>query len=309
VTRAVDELLDAGMTMRGRADTLVILDPAGTATRAAAPAQPLVALAMPRYARSVACADAAHAYYFATKRGVSRMLLRKATSLGIRCFNMLLADALNARREYPITHFAMIHDDQAADEGWLDVLMDELDATGADMVSAVVPIKNQHGLTSTAVDVEGAPWIVRRLTMTEVFDLPETFGIEDIPWRLPHSQLLVNSGLWVMRLDTWADDIFPRDNPTGAARPARLHFNDHARLVQLPNGEYASEDISEDWDWSRQIVALGLRPVATRKVKLYHERPEFHNHAPWGDWKRDEGHFQCLERLKAIEPAAEMALA
>jgi hypothetical protein len=246
-------------------------------------AQKIVALAMPRYARSVACADAAHAFYRASKRNdVTRLELRKATSLAIRCFNLMWCDALNSRQKYGITHFAMQHDDVAPDEGWLDVLLDELTASGADMLSAVVPIKNGCGCTSTAVDLEGAPWITRRLTMHEVHQLPETFGLADIPWRLPTSQLVVNSGLWVCDFTKpWVEQVC---------------FGDQTRIIQLPDGEFACEDISEDWDFSRQLNALGLDIRATRKVGLYHERPEFTNREPWGAWQRDEGYFQLLNR-------------
>ena len=254
---------------------------------------------MPRGDRTIRCADAAEAFYlYPTRRDIDRMPLRKSTSLAIRCFNLLLCDALNARRQYPVTHLAMLHDDICPDPYWLDTLMDELDGAGADLVSAVVPIKNGAGCTSTAVDMNGAPWVVRRLTMTEVFNLPETFTLEDIPWRQPESQLLVNSGLWVCRLDAdWVTEQFPLANPEGVARPVELAFRDHTRIVQLPDGEYVAEDISEDWDWSRQLNNLGLKLAATRKVGLYHERHEFHNRASWGAWATDEGYAQCLQRL------------
>lgn len=270
--------------------------------------KPLVAIAMPRGSSAVRCSDAAEAFYFPTKRGIDRIPLRKSTSLAIRCFNLLLCDVLNLRKRFPITHFAMMHDDICPDDGesrWLDILLDELEATGADMVSAVVPIKNAAGCTSTAVDMDGAPWVTRRLTMTEIMGLPPTFTIDDIPWRLPESQLLVNSGLWLCRVDSgWMEKAFPLTNPSGAPREASLAFRDYARIVQLPNGEYVAEDISEDWDWSRQLNAFGLKLAATRKVGLYHERPEFHNREAWGAWATDIGYLKCMELLTASAAAA-----
>ena len=300
VTQAVDELLAGGARLVSRAGTVAFVRPV---TGPEAPrSEPLVALMQPSYARSVPNKQSAKAFY---RSGQARRLeLEMSTSLGIRCFNMLLCDVLNARRQHPLTHLAMIHDDICPDAGWLDTLLAELDSCGADMLSAVVPIKNPTGVTSTAVDMEGAPWVVRRLTMHEAFGLPETFTLNDIPWRLPGSRLLVNSGLWVCRLGDWTERVFPRDNPTGEARTAGLFFQDHARIVQLPGGEYVAEDISEDWDWSRQLDALGLTLAATRKVGLYHERPEFSNRHPWGVWETDQGYAKCQERLAATAAPA-----
>ena len=265
--------------------------------------EPFVAMVMPRGDASIRAQGAARGFYgLPTKRGTPRIPLTTQTSLAIRCFNLLLCEVLNLRKEHPITHLAMMHDDICPDDGWLDVLLDELDRTGADMVSAVVPIKNAAGLTSTAVNREGEPWYVRRLTMHEVYELPETFGLDDISWRDPGSQLVVNSALWVIRTDApWFRASFPEDNETGRLRVAPLAFKDHARIVQLPSGKYASEDISEDWDWSRQLLGLGLKLMATRKVGLHHERPEFHNRGVWGSQTTDEAYTRMMGLRMPLE--------
>jgi len=246
----------------------------------------MVAVAMPRYSRAIANADAADAYYRASLRSERVVLMRMATSLAIRCFNMLWCQALNARKTLPITHFAMLHDDICPEPGWLDILLDELDKANADVVSAVVPIKNSSGVTSTAVEVDGAPWLVRRLTMHEVFELPETFSKVDIAWRFPvDAPLLVNTGLWVCRFSSaWVE---------------QLCFRDHTRVVCQPDGNFVCQDISEDWDFSRQLDQLGRRVFATRRVKLYHERPEFNTLKSWGTWKRDESYFDLMEKMRA----------
>jgi len=225
----------------------------------------------PRGSAGFRCAGSARAFF--RPGTVDRLELEVSTSLAIRAFNILWSQALNARSEHAITHAAMLHDDVVPDDGWLDVLLEEMERTGADMVSAVVPIKSGHGLTSTAVDADGAPWIVKRLTMAEVCNLPETFGLEDVGYG---SQLLLNTGLWVCRFtEEWVEQVA---------------FKDHARIVKLPNGEYQSQDISEDWCWSRQLNDLGLKLMATRKVGLHHERQEFHNRSPWGAWATDEAY-------------------
>lgn len=297
VTLAVNELIRNGFKPVGRAGTVAFVQPT---TAQPSRVEPFVALMQPSYARSVPNKQSARLFYRAGQ--CKRIELDAQTSLGIRCFNMLLCEALNARHIHPgLTHLAMIHDDIVPDEGWLDTLLAVQAEHDVDFLSAVVPIKNGTGITSTAVDMEGAPWMVRRLTLHEVFNLPETFTLADIPWRVPTSRLLVNSGLWVLRFGEWSERVFPRTNPTGQLREVGVAFRDHARIIQLPDGEYGSQDISEDWDWSRQMDTLGLKLAATRKVGLYHERPEFTTRQPWGQWETDLGYAQCLARLAPQE--------
>jgi predicted O-methyltransferase YrrM len=237
--------------------------------------KPLVALMQPRAGLRAPRADAIEAFLRPTKRGTDRVELKQGTSMLPRCFNMLWAEMRTLhRRGYAFTHVAMIHDDVCPEEGWLDTLMDELDRTGADMVSAVVPIKNHHGVTSTAVD-QPDPWLVRRLTLREAFDLPETFFAEDVPWREPGQCLLTNTGLWVARYDpAWVD---------------RTCFRFLNRIVEAPDGALVSHDQPEDWIFAREFAGWGFRAAATRKVKLEHESPLFHNRSPWGDWPIDVG--------------------
>lgn len=299
VDKVAWELQGQGARMVKRAGSVAVFQlPDRTISTVKADAR-LIGLMMPRSGAACRNFDAGTAFLQASTKRLDIIRTSECTSLAIRCFNRLLCNILNCRRNNPgLTHIAMQHDDICPEPGWLDVLVAEQDATGADMVSAVVPIKNGCGATSTGIDMEAAPWITRRLTMHEIFELPETFGIEHVPWRLPESQMVVNSGLWVLKLGQWFDDIFPLDNPTGETRVAGLAFQDEARIIQGPDGLYSAEDISEDWHWSRQLLDLGLELVATRKTGLYHERHEFHNRAPWGAWRTDESHAKYLAGMR-----------
>lgn len=254
--------------------------------------EPFVALCMPRYSNSVAHYKAASAFYHGPGN-IKRAIFEASTSLAIRCFNLLLCNVLNARKEHAFTHMGFLHDDICPDHGWLKTLVEEQEAHNVDFLSAVVPIKTGHGLTSTAVDLKIGrehEWMLRRLTMKEVFQLPETFGIKDIPFALPESRLLLNSGCWVMRLDA-VKDIFPLENECGKNRVANLFFSDEARIIQLADGTYVAQDISEDWDWSRKILSLGLTTKATRKAGLFHAQEVFNNKEVWGVWDKDEAYF------------------
>jgi hypothetical protein len=180
-------------------------------------------------------------------------------------FNTLWAWALDEYEAGRVTHFAMIHADVCPDDGWLDVLLAELAATGADVVSAVIPLRGPRGLTSTAVEAAD-PWRNRRLTLAEVFALPETFTLPGI---------LLNTGLWVCDL----------------SRPwcGRVWFEERHAIRRRPDGTRETVMHSEDWEFSRAVRRLdaGARLYATRKVGVCHDRPEYHNRSAWGTCATD----------------------
>lgn len=229
--------------------------------------RPLVALALP-YCGRIAF-GAAQGYFLTPTRGACQVVrLATESSLLVHGFNSLWAEALNLRGR-GLTHFAMIHADVSPEPGWLDVLLGELVRLGADLVSAVVPIKDERGLTSTAVAGEN-PWGSRRLTLTEVHRLPETFGPEDVG-----GPLLVNSGLWVCDFTKpWCEQV---------------HFRQRDQVVRGPSGQFLARTLSEDWAWAADLQQRGCRVYATRKVRLTHEggRSYPNDHA-WGRWQRDE---------------------
>lgn len=247
--------------------------------------KPLIALMQPSSGLRVPNKGAAKAFYRPTLRGLDRIELEQGSSMLPRVFNYLWTDALNLRSQHPITHVAMLHDDVAPAEGWLDTLLDEMEATGADMISAVVPIKTSHGLTSTAVNSQADPWVSRRLCLREVFNLPETFGVHDVPWREPGACLLPNTGCWICRFDQpWVE---------------RVAFRFHNRIVKAPDGKWTAHDIAEDWDFGRQLAAFGCKALATRKVQLEHELPQWHNRHAWGDWPTDLAFLEYTRRWNA----------
>lgn len=194
------------------------------------------------------------------------------TSLLPYTFNLLWTGFLGMRETHRIKYFAMIHDDVRPASNWLDTMINELETTGADIVSAVIPIKDARGLTSTAVDDTGDEWNPRRLTLSEVFELPATFGDREAG-----GPVLLNTGLWVCRFDkAWCE---------------KVAFRQQDRITWFGNGDggrYVPETKPEDWDFSRQVRALGGKLMATRKVPLVHERQEWHTNHPWGKWTRDE---------------------
>lgn len=198
-------------------------------------------------------------------------------------FNRMWCEALNAKA-FGFTHFIMLHDDVCPDAGWMDTLVDEIDRLEADVVSAVVPIKSAHGLTSTALAHDGQTRSVwrplRRLTMTEVFDLPETFCREDVTLEGPPT-LFVNTGCWIADLrKPWAE---------------KNVFRNVSRNIRGQDGKWKADCLSEDWAFSCDLSRWGAKVYATRKIPLYHEHPAFHNRGPWGMWQTDD---EYLTRTK-----------
>lgn len=197
-----------------------------------------------------------------------------SSSLPTGNMNGLWCWALNTNRKTPVSYFAMQHTDIEPEEFWLDKLIDELEAKDLDVLGVVAPIKDARGVTSTAMERnDGDTWRVHgRLTMHEIFRLPETFTSKDIG-----RPLLLNTGLWVCRFnEEWARKIF-------------FTVNDRIS-VDEKTGDYFAQIEPEDWFVSRLYHELGLKVGCTRKVRLEHRGTmAFTNDIPWGEnhWDRE----------------------
>jgi len=196
-------------------------------------------------------------------------------------FNILWAQALNRVKEGEITHLAFLHADIAPDDGWIDTLIEEMEAQDACFCSAVSPIKDQRGLTSTGLGEPGLSWSpLRRFTMKEIANFPETFDAATIGF--PDKVLLLNTGCWV------ADLRNPIFRATNDKDEARLFFTINDRVV-CHEGTWTHQVESEDWFFSRRMHEWGIKAVATRKVKLLHMGlSAFTNQSAWGTEDCDE---------------------
>jgi hypothetical protein len=194
-----------------------------------------------------------------------------SASLLANNFNQLWCDALNRRQQLGLTHFAMLHADIAVPTGWLDALVAEQQRVGADLLSAVVPIKSEAGLTSTGLRAPDAA-VGRRLTMREVMRLPVTFCAADTD--SPTHWLLVNSGLWVCDFTRpWVEEA---------------HFWIGDRIVRDPSGRFRAEVLAEDWNFSDWCARRGLKVFATRVVPVKHFGTfGYPNDRAWGEWETD----------------------
>lgn len=226
-------------------------------------------LGMPGYGDITA--GAARTFYRATGGSLLLRSVYQEGSLLALNMNRLWCKALNDAKRTGLDYFAMQHSDIQAEDFWLDRLIEELEARDLDVLGVVVPIKDRAGITSTALArPDGDPWEPHaRLTMAEVYRLPETFTSEDLGY-----DLLINSGLWVCRFkEEWA---------------RKVHFTIKDRIVVKPDGDYVPQVESEDWYVSRVFHGLGLKVGCTRKVAVGHRGPAiFENTGVWGEWRFD----------------------
>lgn len=285
VVQAIDEFVAAGARPVAQIDSLVMIQV--DKTKKEKPLKPRIVIGMPH--------RDGWALYGATQRAsvkassqYTHWITDEGNSVLTLTFNQLLATALNKRDEEGATHFAMLHNDIVPCQGWVDVLLEEMYSHNLDFVAAVVPIKNTYGLTSTATDNLGYPWGVRRLSMKEIFALPETFTAADVKHRDPDAPLLLNSGCTLLKLtEPWVSGLYYKQT-------------DRIARCQL-DGKWIAQSISEDWDFSRQLFARGCRLGATRKVSLYHQLPMYNNNSVWGEWEVDEDFLKAQREIAQIQ--------
>lgn len=187
-------------------------------------------------------------------------------SLLAKVFNEILCDALQRRDRSEATHFLLMHDDIVPVEtDWFGSMWKEFRRVDAEMMAAVVPIKDGRGLTSTGLETENN--VVRRLTLKECDKRGPTFT---------DSNLLLNSGLLLfdLRCD-WVNSCY-------------FHIDDK---IHWHAGKPYAQCMSEDWNFTRMARAAGAERIyATTAVKLVHMgRQPFPSYGGWGLVEKDDG--------------------
>ena len=167
-------------------------------------------------------------------------------SLLPRVFNEALG--ISIARGYDV--LCLLHADVSAEPGWLSMMLDEMQEHDADVLSAVVAIKDERGLSSTAVRTAEDDY--RKLSLRECHALPQTFAAEDIG----ASMLLLNTGLMLMRTD----------------RPWMKQWNGFRIRSCIQWDTLTIDTVGEDWDMSEQLHALDPQPklMATTAVQVHH---------------------------------------
>lgn len=189
-----------------------------------------------------------------TKATKKPMVYRpRGSSLLTDNFNELWCMMANGDYEY----FAMIHSDISPEDYWLDKLIAILEEKKADVVSTVLSIKDASATTSTAF-AEHESKNITRLSYEEIKKLPKTFDEEDVvKLRGKEGTLLVNTGLWVMKVGDWCKGF------TGFYSQTALHFDEK-------KNKWVCKRISEDWLFSMDAKKLGAKIYATRAINATH---------------------------------------
>lgn len=236
--------------------------------------------------------EASRALTMATKNGLDGQIevavSRPRSSLLSHAFNLSVAHALNDKYDY----WCLLHEDIWPDDYWLDLLLQQMHTHDLDAIHAVSPIKDTRGVTSTAVAYSGDRYApVRRITTTELQNLPVTFGIDELRQSLDPDadRLLPNTGCLLLCADTWLKD-FPG-------------FTIHDRVIRAGD-EWGVDVCSEDWNFGHWCAENSVAVGGTRAVKIYHlGRHGYTSACGWGTWKTDQHYFDAIENLKGLEHA------
>lgn len=262
--------------------------------------RPVVFLALPQGNSWTTQQCAQKAFLQASQTGLTILPSPAISSILPLTFDMAWAEALNRRNGVegehgPIDYFVMLHSDINPQKGWLDILVSKCIRYGADIVSALVPIKNEMGLTSTALD-QGNLWKPRRLTMTEAMQLPPDFSAETLEHEYNQfGTLLANTGCWIADFSKpWvtATKEDP-ENPANTILANSFHFSNRIRIDA--DGRAIAEVIPEDWHFSKDVDNWCMehegRPAkiyVTRQLQLTHiGEMQYPNDCEWGLWKTD----------------------
>ena len=233
--------------------------------------RPLVFLASPSYGQvesDLTIAVLQHG------RNSDLVFSSRKSSLLANNFNTLWCQALN-NQQLGFDYFCMLHADISPQiNNWLDVLIQEIRETGVDVLSVVAPLKDGRGLTSCGwLNKEGR---VKRFTMKEIFELPETFTSESLGET--ERTLVMNTGLWICK---WGADQEWRE---------KVHFEIRDNIIKTDDGKFKALTLPEDWHFSQQCANLGVKIALTRKVPIKHiGRGEFENTSVWGTCSTDQG--------------------
>lgn len=229
---------------------------------------------------------------YASQHDVMCSLHGAHTSLLARCFNSLWCQALNMKPRPD--YFLMLHADIAPLHGdWIVKMVKEMQRTGCQILSAISPQKTADGYTSTAIGDAIQPWNERDiLTLRQCFDLPETFGLEDVTTE-PDKVLLVNTGC--MLVDMAWQGLY--DFTKG---PLYFHIDDV--VGKRADGTYEFHTLSEDWNFSTEAAVRGAKVLATRKIHLYHHGASVYtNERPWGA-EKPTGPLVRTETMGQLSP-------
>jgi hypothetical protein len=182
-------------------------------------------------------------------------------------------------------YFAMLHADVAAEDGWLQTMIERMEAFGLDVIHAPCALKNEKGYTTTCVSYDDNPWHPnRRITTTELQQLPETFDIDTLKecYDSDATRMVINTGCMVVKNGPWFEKF-----------PAFTMW-DH---IVKHNGDWFACSVSEDYVFGHWLADNGIRTGATKVATRHYGRGEYATSKVWG-FDRDMEFDVAVEELK-----------
>ncbi len=206
------------------------------------------------------------------------VMVPRDCSLLAYSFNMSFCEF---RNDPTLSRYIMLHSDVYPHGVWLDVLAEEMDKGGFDVIHAPCAIKDGRGLTSTAVGSVREFDPVRRITTHELQELPDTFGYEEYRQRYNTPAnwfLLCNTGCLVVKRDRFPFEAFQQQGG----------FSVLDAIGTNKEGKWEAGVEPEDWRFGRFCAKNGLRVGCCRKVETEHYgRFGYITSRAWGEWKHD----------------------
>lgn len=200
-------------------------------------------------------------------------------SLLARNFNYMFSMAYNDGFDY----IFYIHSDIGVHSrnglSWVDNIILRMQQSGAAVISTVVPIKNDLGVTSTAIQLSKiSPYPLKRLTVKQLGSIKQTPLIDrETVCRVMDlnpsdvGALLVNTGVMCMNLKE-----FDWTKWSG--------FNIFDKIVWNTKKKAKGFTIPEDWHLSIWLHSMGWPYYVSKELKVIHGGyNEYFNYGNWGE--------------------------
>lgn len=217
-------------------------------------------------------------------------------------FNRCWKEAMNAGMKQQYTHFAIVHadikvlEDHLVLDGmgeivkeqsklWLDVMLDDIEASGVPFLSCPIALKDSRGMLSCGIGDPADAWTIwRRFCVNELEQFPDVFTCADVGY--PDKYLLHSIALSLFDLRT---PCWYKHDPKSNNAPAMFNFSEKIVWNRV-KCEWEVFCQSEDWAFSRMLWRAGINSALTRNVKVNHltGNIEFPNHGDWGTYKNGD---------------------
>jgi hypothetical protein len=199
-------------------------------------------------------------------------------------FNDHLAYCMN-RGGY--THWCLLHADIAPAPGFVDAMLDSLEANDLDVTHVPCRYKNDSQLLMTAMGRPGEVWGPnRQLTTTELADLPNTFDAETLceRWGMPNHILLPNTGCMLWRIGDWIENF-----------PGFRMIDQFGR--DSLSGNWVARSVSEDYWFGFWAHEHGVRVGGTKHTTGHWGRREFSSDEIGGA-EHDDAYFRVMDAMR-----------